>query len=57
MDVNRDGNLYLLSEEGNIPGFAQTTISVLLGEGNGKLTSGPTSPVVNNGFNGASWPI
>jgi hypothetical protein len=52
MDVNRDGNLDLVFEEGNVPGFLQSTISVLLGEGNSKFTSGPTSPVVNNGLGG-----
>jgi hypothetical protein len=49
MDVNRDGKLDLVFSEGNAPGFAQTTISVLLGEGNGQFTGGPPSPVVDNG--------
>lgn len=52
MDVNRDGKLDLLFAEGNAPGFAQTTISVALGEGNGQFTAGPTSPVVDNGISG-----
>ncbi len=42
MDVNRDGKLDLVFSEGNAPGFAQTTISVLLGEGNGQFTAGAT---------------
>jgi FG-GAP-like repeat/FG-GAP repeat len=52
MDVNRDGKLDLVFSEGNAPGFAQTTISVLLGEGNGQFTAGPPSPVVDNGITG-----
>jgi FG-GAP-like repeat/FG-GAP repeat len=52
MDVNRDGKLDLFFAEGNAPGFAQTTISVLLGEGNGQFTPGPPSPVVDNGIGG-----
>jgi FG-GAP-like repeat/FG-GAP repeat len=52
MDVNRDGKLDLVFSEGNAPGFAQTTISVLLGEGNGQFTGGPPSPVVDNGITG-----
>jgi len=52
MDLNRDGKLDLLFAEGNAPGFAQTTISVALGEGNGQFTAGPTSPVVDNGIRG-----
>jgi hypothetical protein len=52
MDVNRDGKLDLVFSEGNAPGFAQTTISVALGEGNGTFTAGPPSPVVDNGISG-----
>ncbi len=52
MDVNRDGKLDLLFAEANAPGFAQTTISVALGEGNGQFTPGPTSPVVDTGLAG-----
>jgi hypothetical protein len=52
MDVNRDGKLDLAFAEGNAPGFAQTTISVLLGAGNGQFTAGPPSPVVDNGLTG-----
>ncbi len=52
VDVNRDGKLDLLFAEGNSPGFAQSTISVLLGEGDSKFIAGPTSPVVDNGISG-----
>jgi FG-GAP-like repeat/FG-GAP repeat len=51
-DVNRDGKLDLVFAEGNAPGFAQTTISVALGNGNGTFRTGPTSPVVNAGLSG-----
>jgi hypothetical protein len=39
---------------GNFPGFAQTTISVARGVGNGQFTPGPTSPVVDNGIGGGT---
>jgi hypothetical protein len=52
MDVNRDGKLDLFFAEGNAPGFAQTTLSVALGQGNGQFTPGPPSPVVDNGISG-----
>jgi hypothetical protein len=51
-DVNRDGNLDLLFVLGNSPGFAQTTISTALGDGDGAFNAGPTSPVVDVGLFG-----
>jgi hypothetical protein len=37
---------------GNSPGFAQTTISTALGNGNGAFQAGPTSPVIDAGLFG-----
>ena len=51
-DVNRDGKLDLVFALGNSPAFAQSTISVLLGNGDGMFSAGPTSPVVDAGISG-----
>jgi hypothetical protein len=46
-DVNRDGNLDLMFTVQDIPGSGQSTISSVLGNGNGLFHAGRTSPVVN----------
>ena len=46
-DVNRDGNLDLVFTVQDVPGSGQSTISTVLGNGNGLFHAGPTSPVVN----------
>jgi FG-GAP-like repeat len=51
-DVNRDGKLDMVFVVGNSPGFAQTTISTALGNGNGAFHAGPTSPVIDAGLFG-----
>jgi hypothetical protein len=48
MDVNRDGKLDLIFSQGDDPGDSQTSLSVLLGEGNGEFTPGPPSPVIDD---------
>jgi len=46
-DVNRDGNLDLVFTVQDIPASGQSTISTVLGNGNGLFHAGPTSPVVS----------
>jgi hypothetical protein len=46
-DVNRDGNLDFVFTLQDVPDRGQSTISTVLGNGNGLSHAGPTSPVVN----------
>jgi FG-GAP-like repeat/FG-GAP repeat len=51
-DVNRDGKPDLVFAAGNVPSFAEVTVSVALGEGNGLFQTGPVSPVLDAEFSG-----